>query len=148
MTTTRSRHAAGDEGSLALELAILTPVLLLLLGLVVYAGRMTGAHGGVEGASHDAARAASISRSSAAAQSQAQSTAAASLSAQGLHCNTLDVVVDDHEFARSIGDPASVAVRVTCVVRLSDLGLPGVPGSRTVSATYTSPIDPYRQRTG
>ena len=37
---------------------------------------------------------------------------------------------------------------VACVVNLADLSLPGVPGTRTVTATATSPIDTYRERGG
>ncbi len=37
-----------------------------------------------------------------------------------------------------------MTVRVTCQVLLSDLGFPGVPGSITVEASATAPLDPYR----
>jgi hypothetical protein len=37
----------------------------------------------------------------------------------------------------------SVSVVVTCVARLSDVAAPGIPGSRTLSASSTAPMDPY-----
>ena len=33
---------------------------------------------------------------------------------------------------------------MTCTVRLSDLSLLHVPGSETITATFTAPIDVYR----
>jgi len=41
---------------------------------------------------------------------------------------------------------AHVSASVTCVVRLSDLLVPGLPGSKTLRASFTSPLDPYRSR--
>ena len=49
-------------------------------------------------------------------------------------------------FATPVGTPATVSATVTCVVELSDLALPGVPGTRTVTVTVTSPLDTYRER--
>ncbi len=37
-----------------------------------------------------------------------------------------------------------VTVTVACHVELSDIALPGMPGSTTVEASATAPIDPYR----
>ena len=37
----------------------------------------------------------------------------------------------------------SVTVTVTCVAQLSDVTAPGLPGTKTFSATATAPIDPY-----
>jgi hypothetical protein len=37
-----------------------------------------------------------------------------------------------------------VKVDVACVVRLSDIGLPGLPGNRTLTDEATSPLDPFR----
>jgi hypothetical protein len=36
-----------------------------------------------------------------------------------------------------------VSVMVTCVANLADIAAPGIPGSKTFSATSTAPIDPY-----
>ena len=50
-----------DAGNAALELVILAPVILFLLGLVIAAGRTSVAQGSVAAAARDAARQASIS---------------------------------------------------------------------------------------
>jgi hypothetical protein len=40
-----------------------------------------------------------------------------------------------------------VTVSVACQVSLSDLSAPGIPGSTTIRASTTAPIDPYRSVT-
>ena len=42
--------------------------------------------------------------------------------------------------------PASVSVSVTCQTPLQDLLIPGLGGSRTLSARAVSPLDTYRER--
>jgi hypothetical protein len=37
-----------------------------------------------------------------------------------------------------------VQVTVTCQVDLSDVGIPGMPGTTTISSSSIAPIDPYR----
>src|ERR1700684_2860638 len=139
------RRRVRDEGNAALELVVLAPVLLFVLGLVIAAGRTSIAQGSVDAAARDAARQASISLTSAAAQAAAQATAQAALSRDGLDC-TPQVFVKTGQFGVPVGLPASVTATVTCTVPLSDLVVPGLPGSRTLRFTFTSPLDPYRER--
>ena len=55
--------------------------------------------------------------------------------------------MDTTGFSVPVGEPAQVSATVTCAVRLSDLtAVPGMPGSRALTATFTSPLDPYRAR--
>ena len=58
----------------------------------------------------------------------------------------MTISVDTSGFGSPVGTPASVRATVTCVVNLSDLAVPGVPGTRTVSASMSSPLDTYRER--
>jgi Flp pilus assembly protein TadG len=134
-----------DEGSAALELAVLAPALLALLGLVIAAGRTSVAQSSVSAAARDAARQASIAPSPYAAQAAAQASATASLRRDGLDCRAV-VSVDTGGFAVPAGLPASVSATVTCTVPLSSLYLPGLPGSHTMTATFASPLDVYRAR--
>jgi len=39
-----------------------------------------------------------------------------------------------------------VTVTVTCIVELSDVSMPGLPGTKTLTATFVSSIDSYRGR--
>ncbi len=134
-----------DDGNAALELVILAPVLLGLLGLVIAAGRATIAQGSVDAAARDAARQASISLTPAVAQGAGQASARAALQQDGLDCAPV-VVVDTSQFATPPGEPAMVTATVSCTVSLSSLALPGLPGSARLQASFTSPLDIYRSR--
>lgn len=144
-----SRHQGGarhDGGSMTLELAILTPAVLALLALVIVAGRIVVAGASVEQASAAAARAASQARSAEAAQQAAAQTARDELAGQGLHCVNLSVTVDTSGFATAVGTPAQVTARVACTVQLSDVSVPGMPGSRLLTAKTASVLDRFRSR--
>jgi Flp pilus assembly protein TadG len=140
-----SRLAGRDErGSTTLELVVWAPGLLLLTGLLTVAGRVNSANAAVEQAAVDAARTASSAR--AAAAGLAQAGAGRTLAAQGLQCTTTTVALDTSGFATPPGQSATVTATVTCPVRLSDLSIPGLPGTRTVSHTATSSLDTFRER--
>src|SRR5215469_2535527 len=142
----RTRTAApADAGNAPLELVILAPIIVFLIGFVIAAGRTTIAQGSVAAAARDAARQASIALSASQARQVAESTARAALSGDGLRCKP-SVTVNLAGFSVPPGRPAHVSATVTCTVRLSDLLVPGVPGSRTLRATFTSPLDPFRSR--
>ncbi len=130
---------APERGSSGIEVAILMPGLLLLLGLIIAAGRVQAAGGSVEAAARDAARAASIARSSGEAQAAAADTARASLTGQGILCTTSSVTTDTAGFAAPLGAPATVSVDVACRVQLSDVLVPGLPGSVTSTRTSAAP---------
>jgi Flp pilus assembly protein TadG len=122
------------------------PAFVLFVGLIIFGGRTATTHQSVETAAADAARAASIERTSNAARSAAIDTATTSLSNQGVHCLDIDVSVDASQFSRTVGEVATVSVTVQCRLDLSDLSVPGVPGSRLIKATMASPIDTWRER--
>ena len=137
---------AADRGSATIELAVLAPALLAILGLVIVAGRVSAAGSAVEQAAASAARAASISRDARSAQAGARSVAQDSLRDQGIACRQLTTTMDTSGFAVAVGSPASVTVTVRCAVPLADVTVPGMPGERTVTAAMTSPIDSFRGR--
>ena len=139
-------HRQADDGNAALELVILAPVLLALLGLVIAAGRTSIAQGSVDAAARDAARQASISLTAAAAQAAGQASARAALRRVGLDCTPV-IVIDTGQFETvPPGVPATVSASVTCTVSLANLALPGLPGSASLRARFTSPLDIYRSR--
>ncbi|WP_432976856.1 TadE/TadG family type IV pilus assembly protein [Dactylosporangium sp. CA-233914] len=147
ITGHRQQRCRGDRGSAAIEAAILAPVLLALIGLAIAGGRIQVAGGAIEAPAHDAARAASIARTEGQARTDAYRAASATLDQQGLHCSQLTVVVDTSGFAVPVGQPATVAASITCVVDLSDIVVDGLPGSRTINATFVSVLDTFRTRT-
>lgn len=135
-----------DRGALSLEAVILFPVLILVLLLVIAFGRIGSAGNAVGTAARNAARAASLERTGGAASSAGSQMARSVLDQQGLQCTSTSISVSTGGFSAQIGEPASTTATVTCVVRLSDIGLPGLPGSKTLTSSFTSSIDSYRQR--
>ena len=138
MSLQQLRSRLGDErGSLALELAVLAPVLVLILWLVgTLTLRAMIAHAQTDSAARDAARAASIARSAVAARQAAEAAATTSLQQARRSCQAMHVTTDTQRFRPG----GTVQVTVTCTIRLQDLGLSFL-GNRTTSATYTVPID-------
>lgn len=144
--TMPTRNVGSDRGSVTLELAILAPAVLALLGLVIVAGRIEIAGGAIEQASAAAAREASLARSPDAARQAATRAAMDDLNSQDVHCTEISVFVDTSGFNVPVGSPAQVSARVSCTVGLSDISVPGMPGSRTLTAETQSVLDRYRSR--
>ncbi|MCL2466967.1 MAG: pilus assembly protein [Micrococcales bacterium] len=142
MTTTATRT---DAGHLSLGVAITIPAVFFFLVLLIMAGRLATANGAVQAAAAEAARAASISRTAPTAQAAAEAAATTTLGSSDLECATSSVVADLSGFSAPLGQDAQVTVTVTCTVPLSELTVLG-QGDRTITATATSVLDPYRSR--
>ncbi len=129
-----------DHGSAGLSVVLLTPVVLALLAFAVLAGRMGTAHQDVVSAAQAAARAASLRQTASAAEQDAAAAAAATLRSAGIECASTDVSI--------VGAGAlpgqQVTVTVSCSVKLSDLTDLAVPGTTTVRARASAPVDRYR----
>ncbi|MFI1259159.1 TadE/TadG family type IV pilus assembly protein [Streptomyces netropsis] len=139
-------RASRDEGALSLEAMILLPLLILVLCLIVAFGRIQASGNAVDTAARNAARAASLERSAGSARAAGERVAQDVLSQQGLPCTAVSTSISTGGFAARLGDPSTTTATVSCTVRLSDIGMPGLPGSKTIRANFTSPIDAYRQR--
>lgn len=133
-------------GGPSVEAALLAAVLGLVIALAIAGGRLVAAEAACDQAARAAARIASTQREPGGAQIRAEEAARRTLDTQGLACDHLDVVVDTSQFARPLGEPATVRADVSCAVRWSDLALPGAPGTHLTSASFTSPIDQMRER--
>lgn len=138
-------RAAPERGAAATELALLTPVFILLLLLVVALGRVVDARIQVDDAAHAAARAASLAATPGQAQQAAADAASQALSGDGITCSPMSV-------AANVGamTPGSTArVTITCTVGLGDVsGLRVLPGRETVTSSFASVIDTYRSTGG
>ncbi len=137
MTTTRAGRQV-DRGQMAVEMVLLTPVLIAFLLLVVACGRYVAVRGDVESASRDAARAASLERDAGDAENAATQTANASLSRNRAVCRPAQLGGE----WRAGG---TVTVTLTCRVSYSGLGLIGLPGGVNLTATSAAPLDLYRR---
>jgi Flp pilus assembly protein TadG len=135
------RHSS-QRGSMAIELVLLTPLLVGFTLLVVAGGRFVGRQSDVDSAARDAARAASIERTEGSALAVAQTVADASLP-DGATCQPAEVVTNWPLPGSS--QAGSVRVTITCDVSYSGLGFIGLPGSATLKGTSVAPLDQYRR---
>jgi Flp pilus assembly protein TadG len=135
-----------QRGSVALEFAMLVPVLVLLFGLVIGGARTWLARGAVDQAAAAAARGVSQARTPAEAKRVAHDLAAAQAAVGGLRCDRWTVEVEAGALASPPGQAGSVAATVTCAVPLGDVLVPGWPGSVEVRATASAVLDRYRGR--
>jgi Flp pilus assembly protein TadG len=130
-----------DTGSMAIELVVIAPVLLVLVMLLYLYGRLAQVQGLVEATARDGARAATQSRSNDEAVVRVRDIRDDLVGRAPSSCATnADVTVEPAVFRA--GD--AVTVVVACTVDLSDLGVPGAPGTIRIRRSFTSMLDPYR----
>ncbi|WP_189598701.1 TadE family protein [Streptomyces pilosus] len=141
-----TRRTRGDDGSVAIEAALIVPPLLMFVCLAIAGGRIVTSGAKIDAAAEDAAREASIHRTAASAQAAAQAAATESLNDQGITCASSSVNINTGGLSVPLGQVGTVTVTVSCTVPLADLLLPGAPGARTLTSTATSVVDQYRQR--
>ncbi len=130
-----------QAGSATVEMTLATPVLIVVLVFVaVVVHRGVDARLRLDDAAHQAARAASLARTPAAAMAAAEQSAADALADADVVCTSLNVDTDTTTFTPG----GTVAVTLSCTVDQTDALLLGVPASRVVTATFTSPVDAWR----
>lgn len=135
-----ARHRAhGDAGAYTVELVLWTPALLLLVMLAVAGGRIVSSGNQAVEASRDAARAASLTFTQAQATNAATSAAHDALGRAGITCSPLHVDVSG-----TVRPGGLVTVQVRCTADLSDIAIPGLPGSKTLIGTSSAPIEMTR----
>ena len=136
----RASAGRSEAGGAAVELTLVTPLLLVLLLFVVALGRFGVARGDVDGAARDAARAASLRRTPSGLDAVARHAAAASLGGRDVTCRGGPAVAVSSDFRPG----GWVAVDVWCVVDLADVALLRLPGTKTLSSRFVAPIETYR----
>jgi Flp pilus assembly protein TadG len=131
------RRDREEDGQATIELVIGVPLLFLFLMLIVYAARLPEAASRVGDAAEAAARAASASSTGASAKAAANTAAQATLVDRGVTCRHVQVTTNLSGYRPG----GTVSTTVSCDVDQSDLGLLVLPGTRTVTASFTAPID-------
>jgi Flp pilus assembly protein TadG len=129
---------------MAVELAILTPFLIVMLLLVVAFGRITHARTLIDTAAAAGARAASLSASPGRATGQGGEAGLAALTSAGLACTGPSVDVD----TSALRPGGQIAVTVHCTVDLSALTMLGVPGTIALTSQAVSPVETHRDLSG
>lgn len=131
-------RAAGERGSVSVELAILAPLVGILLACVVLVGRVQIARADLEGAARSAARDLSIARDPIEALATVRDDLDRTLDVGSPSCRTV-------VFAPVIS-ATEVSVTLTCTVDLQAAAVLPVPGTMDLSATATEIVDEYRER--
>lgn len=134
------RRGTGDRGSAAVELVLVTPLLVLAFLVVVALGRFADARLVVSDAAHQAARAASLARTAPEARSRGELAVSASLRAAGASCTRPSVRLA----VGGLVPGTEVTARVACTVDLADLTLTGMPGHVLLTGTASSTVDAFR----
>jgi Flp pilus assembly protein TadG len=130
-----------ERGSASAELVICTPILILVAVVALAIGRLVLQQSQVVDVARDAAEAASIWPTGSAAQTAALTTASYELVHDNLRCIDQQIDVDTADLAPG----GQVSVQVTCVVELSNDGLPGLPATVTLHAAAVAPVEEYRE---
>lgn len=133
--TSRDRMSS-QRGSMAVEFVILAPVMLLLMFFLVLCGRVVEAHGQVDGAARDAARAASIARSPGEARANALQAAQGDLNGW---CTGNAPAARVTGFGPGSGQVTAI---VTCKVSLKFIGF----GNISVRGRAVAPLDTFVAR--
>ncbi|MFJ3041777.1 MULTISPECIES: TadE/TadG family type IV pilus assembly protein [Streptomyces] len=133
----RLRRDGADRGLSTIEVVILAPVMILFILVLVAFGQLVDGRGALDGAARDAARAGSIQKDHGTAIAEAKKAAEANLA--DVCSGPVSVVQKSAGF-----EPDTLfTVEVSCEVRgLASIGL-NIP--TTLSATFSSPLDPYRR---
>lgn len=131
---------------MSVELVMIAPALGLILLLLVAVARIALAGNAAEAAAVSAAREASLARSTSQAQTNAVHAAQTAMAQSGYDCTRLTVTVDDRGLDVPLGQVGTVKTTVSCVINLTDIALPGLPGTKTLKASASSPIDAFRER--
>jgi TadE-like protein len=125
-----------ERGSMAVEFVILAPLMILLMLFLVLCGRVIEAHGQVDGAARDAARAASIARTLGQATAGARQAARGDLNGW---CAGNAPTATVNGFGPGSGQ---VTVIVTCRVSLQFISF----GSIRVTGSAVAPLDTFVAR--
>jgi Flp pilus assembly protein TadG len=129
-----------EHGTMALEMVILAPILLILFMFLLACGRYFQTSSLLENAARDGARAASQSRSLNEAQIRLDDAVTDTM-AQGVE-SCKQSAEGSITSGFTAGTPLSV--EVTCTINYQDLGLLGLGGDTKITKKFSSSLDPYR----
>lgn len=135
-----------DRGSISVELVILLPVLLVILGVIMAGGRIWQTRSGLSATAASAARLASQQKNPSLAVSAADDLVRGDLATLAIPCTNLRIVTEASGLAKPAGTAGSVRVDLSCAVPLADLLVPGLPGSITVHGAANHAVDTFREK--
>ncbi|MBB6419061.1 TadE/TadG family type IV pilus assembly protein [Streptomyces sp. AK010] len=131
------RRCADDSGLSTVEVVILAPVMILFILVLVAFGQLVDGRGALDGAARDAARAGSIQKDHASAMAEARKAAEANLA------DVCSGPVTVTQTSQGFEPDTIFTVEVSCQVR--GLAMLGLDVPTTLSASFSSPLDPFRR---
>lgn len=137
---TGRRRGREERGSLSVEMAMIAPGLFLVFGLIFAYGRVGQVNGTLEAGTRDGARSATQARSYDEARQRASDAVKQAIGDAPEACQDSVKVRITGKF-----EPGeAVTVSADCRYGLSDIGLPGAPGTVHTESSFTSMLDPNR----
>ncbi|WP_063748515.1 TadE/TadG family type IV pilus assembly protein [Streptomyces turgidiscabies] len=127
----------GDRGLSTVEVVILAPVMIMFILVLVAFGQLVDGRGALDGAARDAARAGSIQKDHATAIAEARRAAEADLT------DVCSGPVTVTQTSAGFEPDTIFSVQVSCEVR--GLAMLGLDIPTTLTATFSSPLDPFRR---
>jgi Flp pilus assembly protein TadG len=146
MNRLHALSSRGEDGSSSVSFVLIAPALVFVIGFLIFAGRVSIAGNVVESSAAAAARDASLARTEAGSVANASEAARRVMTQQGVNCSSLNVNIDTSGLRVPLGQVGTVRATVTCRADLSDIAIPGIPGTKTLTSTASSPVDAYRQK--
>ncbi|MFF4837889.1 TadE/TadG family type IV pilus assembly protein [Streptomyces sp. NPDC001315] len=134
---TQDTRQGGDRGLSTVEVVILAPVMILFILVLVAFGQLVDGRGALDGAARDAARAGSIQKDHGTAIAEARKAAEADLA------DVCSGPVSVTQTSAGFEPDTIFTVEVSCEVR--GLAMLGLDVPTTLSASFSSPLDPFRR---
>ncbi|MFG1988136.1 TadE/TadG family type IV pilus assembly protein [Streptomyces albidoflavus] len=129
--------ASADAGISTIEVVILAPVMILFILVLVAFGQLVDGRGALDGAARDAARAGSIQKDHGTALAEARRAAEANLA------DVCTGPVSVRQTSAGFEPDTLFTVEVSCQIR--GLAMIGVNVPTTLTASFSSPLDPFRR---
>ncbi|MEV4907488.1 TadE/TadG family type IV pilus assembly protein [Streptomyces albidoflavus] len=128
---------SADAGISTIEVVILAPVMILFILVLVAFGQLVDGRGALDGAARDAARAGSIQKDHGTALAEARRAAEANLA------DVCTGPVSVRQTSAGFEPDTLFTVEVSCQIR--GLAMIGVNVPTTLTASFSSPLDPFRR---
>lgn len=135
-----------EIGSAAVEMSMYVGLFGVVIILLIMAGRLSIAGDAIESVASAAARTASLARTANDAQDRATQAAHVALNQESIKCLQLEVRINSSGLDKPLGQTGTVDATISCTVNFRDITIPGMPGTKTLTATASSPVDAYRER--
>ena len=139
MTEPENQCKAPDAGVSAVEVVLLTPLIVTMIMIIVTLGVMVNERGQIDGAARDAARAGSLQGDENIAGTEAKKAADADL---GTKCQGSNYVTGTYQAPTGPGHVGYYRVTISCTIDMTGYGVFGA--HQTFTSTFSAPIDPLQ----